>query len=211
MDTFDLEKEQERLAKRVELRDGFSTLSTIGGADFFPLDDKLVACVTVCSFPEMKLLEQKTYLLNHPLPYKPGFLAYRVLPALVEAYNLLEQEPELLLVNGLGINHPLRLGLASHLGLVLNIPTIGIAQKLFVGEVKGNQILYQNEICGFELKTRDHALPLYVSPGNLVALGSVPSLVQKTVLPPHKLPEPLHLARKYAKKAAKLLLKPSNP
>ncbi|MEK6846495.1 MAG: endonuclease V, partial [Nanoarchaeota archaeon] len=167
------------------------------------LPNKLLACVVVCEFPSLKVLEQKTYLLHDPLPYQPGFRAYREMPAMIEAYNLLEQEPDVILVKGEGILHPRRLGIASHLGLSLNKPTIGVSQNLVLGKLEQGKIFFNNEICGFEVKTREYANPVYVTPGHLITLGSVLNIVAKTIVFPHKMPEPLHLAHKLMRKSVK--------
>lgn len=211
MDLLQLKKEQQRLAPKVVLRDGFTSLKTIGGASTAAAGNKLIGCIVVCEFPSLKLLEQKTYVLSDALPFHAGFEAYREMPALVEAFNELETEPEVLLVDGTGILHPQKFGLACHLGLVLNKPTIGIADKLMLGQVEQGKLWLNNEMMGFEVKTRAHSLPLYCSPGHLVGLGTVLEMVKKTVQYPHKLPEPVHLAHKLARRKGKELLGLKSP
>lgn len=203
MDTFELKKEQKRLAEKVVLKDDPVKVKTIGGTECLATGNKLLACVVVCEYPSLKLIEKKTYLLPDPLPYKAGFLAYREMPAIIEAYNKLEQEPDLILVKGAGIAHPRKFGMASHLGIALNKPTIGVTQKLLSGKIQGGKIMLHNDIVGFEIKTKEHANPVYASPGHLVSLGSVLKIVSKTIKYPHKMPEPLHLARKIAKRKVK--------
>ncbi len=204
MDTLELKREQFRLAHKIILRDGFSTVKKIAGIDTLPIPpNQLLACVVVCEFPSLKIIEQKTYLLHDPLPYQPGFQAYRDMPAMIEAYNLLEQEPDVILVKGEGILHPRKMGVASQLGLMLNKSTIGITPKLNMGKVEQGKIFFNNEICGFKVKTREHANPVYVSPGHLITLGSTLNIVAKTIVYPHKLPEPLHLAHKIMRKKVK--------
>lgn len=201
MDTLELRREQQRLSQKVVLRDEFEQVKTIAGIDTQIVGNKLLACVVVCEFPSMKILETQTYTLNNPLPYKPGFQAYREMPAMIEAFNKLEQEPDVLLVEGEGILHPRKIGLASHLGLSLHQPTIGITQNLPLGKVQEGKILFDNEVCGFEINTREHANPIYISPGHLITLGSALDLITKTIRYPHKLPEPLHLAHKILRKS----------
>jgi len=203
MDTFELKKEQDKLAQRVQLQDSFTKIKTIGGVDCVQKDNKLLACVVVLEYPSLKFLEKKTAVLHDPLPYRPGFLAYREMPAIIEAFNMLEQEPDVLLVDGTGILHPRKLGMASHLGLALNQPTIGVNSKLHLGNVENGKIYFNNEFLGFEVKTREHATPIYVSPGHLITLGTSLQTVQRSIQHPHKLPEPLHLAHKLAKKEIK--------
>lgn len=203
MDTLELKKEQRKLAARVVLNDNFARINTLGAAACIPFGNKLLACVVVCNYPSLELKERKTFLLNDPLPYKSGFIAYREMPAIIEAFNLLEEEPAILLVQGSGILHPRKCDIASHLGLVLNIPTIGITSFLPLGRVEKGKIVVNNKICGLEIKTKEYAHPSYVSPGHLISLGTILNLVPKTIKYPHKMPEPLHLAHKIARKKVK--------
>jgi deoxyribonuclease V len=200
MDLYELKKEQYKLGKKVILRDGFAKIKTIGGVDCAQTKNKLIAFVVVCEFPSMKLIEKQTFVLPDPLPYSPGFLAYREMPAIIEAFNKLENEPDLVLVDGSGVLHPRKFGMASHLGLALNKPTIGLTKKSFVGKSENGKIYLGNELIGFEVKTREYANSLYISPGHLVSLGSTLKVIQQSIKPPHKLPEPLYLAHKFAKK-----------
>ena len=206
MDTFELKKEQLKLASKVELRDDFTTLGTIGGAECLAVGNKILASVVVCEFPSLKLLEHKTYFLSDALPYRPGFTAYREMPAIIEAFNQLEQEPDVLMVKGEGILHPRKCGLASHLGLALNKATFGVQETLILGRVEQGKIFLQNELLGFEVITREHSNPLFVSPGHLISLGSVLRIVKETLRFPHKMPEPLHLAHKLGKKILKEIM-----
>ena len=125
------------------------------------------------------------------------------MPAIIEAFNKLDLEPELLLIEGSGILHPRKLGIASHLGLALNIPTIGITQKLPIGNVEQGKVYLNRDFLGFEVKTKEHALPIYISPGNKIFLGTTLKIIKQTIVYPHKLPEPLHLASKLVRKKAK--------
>jgi deoxyribonuclease V len=203
METFELKKEQLKLAKKIELKDNFDKIKSIAGIECTVVNNKLLACVVLCEFPSMKVVQKKTYFLSDPLPYKPGYQAYREMPAMVEAYNSLDEDADLILVMGIGINHPRKIGIASHLGLILNKPSIGVTQKLLFGKVEKGKIIYNNEIAGFEIKTKDHANPIYVSPGNYITLGSTLDITSKCIKALHKMPEPLHLAHKFVKKKAK--------
>ena len=206
MDLYELKREQTRFADKVELQDSFSKIKTIGGVDCAQINNKLVASVVVCEYPSMKLLERKSFVLSDPLPYATGFLAYREMPAIIEAFNKLEQEPDLILVDGSGILHPRKFGLASHVGLSLNKPTIGVLKKPFVGRVELGKVYLGKDFVGFEIKTKEQASPLYISPGHQVSLGSCLKIVQDSIKPPHKLPEPIHLAHRFAKKKVKKVI-----
>ena len=200
MDTFELRREQLKLAPRIMLSDSVKEIKTMGGAVCQPLGNKLLACVVVCEFPSFKVKEQKTYLLDNPLPYRPGFSAYREMPAIIEAFNQLDEEPDILLVKGPGVLHPHNMGIASHLGLALNTPTIGVQDKITFGNLQDGKVLADGEVLGFEVKTREHSNPVYVSPGHRVSFETVQDLIPKTIVHPHKLPEPLHLAHKACRK-----------
>jgi len=202
MDLLELKREQQKLAQKIVLNDGFTKAKTIGAAYCYPVKDKLLAAVIVCD-SSMKLIESKTYLLSDLLPYHSDFQAYREMPAMIEAFNKLENEPDILIVNGPGILHTRKIGIASHLGLVLNVPTIGISQKLPIGIVQKGNIFIGKDMLGFEIKTREHSNSIYASPGHLISLGSVLRLIPSMIKYPHKLPEPLHLAIKMAKNDGK--------
>lgn len=202
MDIFNLTREQLKLASKIILNDNFSKIKTIGGVECANFGNKLLACVVVCEWPSLQVREKKTYVLDNPLPYRPGFTAYREMPAIIEAYNQLVEEPDILLVKGSGILHPRKIGIASHLGLALNVPTIGVQDKIEIGVPEKGKILLDGQVAGFEIKTREFSKPIFVSPGHLISLGSVLNIIPKTIIFPHKMPEPLHLAHKIAKKRA---------
>lgn len=204
MDLIELKREQQKLARKIVLTDTFTTIATIGGIVCTVIDNtKILATVVVCDFPSYELKEKASFILHDPLPYKPEFIAYREMPAMIEAYNLLQEDPDLLLVQGSGILHSRRCGIASHLGLALNIPTIGVTEFLPVGMIEKGNIILDNQVAGFEIKTREYANPLYISPGHHISLGSVLHLISQTIKTPHKMPEPLHLAQKIARKKVK--------
>ncbi len=200
MDLLELKREQAKLSYRINLEDTFSEIKTIGGAECQVIGNKLLATVVVCEFPSFEVKEQKSYVLDNPLPFKQGFAAYREMPAIIEAVNQLEQEPDLLLVKGEGILHPRGLGIASHLGLELNIPTIGVQDKFTFGNLQEGRIIVDGRVSGFEIKTKEFSNPLFVSAGHNISPETVLNIIPKTILHPHKLPEPLHLAHKLGRK-----------
>src|SRR3989338_3665354 len=200
MDLIELKREQAKLSYRVKLENSFQEIKTIGAAECQVMGSKLLATVVVCEFPSFKVKEQKSYLLGNPLPYKQGFVAYREMPAIIEAVNQLDEEPDLLLVKGEGIVHPRGLGIAAHLGLELNLATIGIQDSLTFGDLQDGKILIDGQVAGFEIKTKEFSNPLFISPGHNVSLETIKEIIPKTIIHPHKLPEPLHLAHKLGRK-----------
>ncbi|MBI2650168.1 endonuclease V, partial [Candidatus Woesearchaeota archaeon] len=132
------------------------------------------------------------------VPYLKGFLAYREGPAISEAYSKLENKPDVVIFDGHGISHPRRIGMASHMGVLLEQASIGIAKQLLAGEVKGNKVYAGKEARAELVVTREHSKPVYVSPGHKISLKTSVEIVEKCMRFPHKLPEPLHLAHRYA-------------
>jgi len=160
------------------------------------------AAVVVLSFPQLQPLEVATASRDGGFPYIPGLLSFRELPVVLEACAKLRHAPDLLLVDGQGIAHPRRFGLASHLGLWLNLPSIGCAKsRLFgehgeVGERRGEAAPLRapdGEEIGVLLRTRDRVKPLYVSPGHLLAIEQAGKLVLACG-GRYRLPEPTRLA-----------------
>ncbi len=197
MDIERLKEEQILLARKIIVRDDFKEIKTIAGCDQAFYDKKVISAIVVCD-KDMNILEKAVAEIDEKIPYIPGLLFYREGPAAVEAFHKLNTKPDLLMVEGNGILHPLRIGMASHLGLILDVPTIGVSKKLLLGTKEGEKIFVGNEIRGEEVKTKEHSNPLYVSPGHRVSLGTSVELVKQLIRPPHKLPEPIHLAHRLA-------------
>ena len=198
MDLNKLKLEQEKLAKKVLLKDSFEKLELIGGVDQSYHDDIVISAIAICNFETMQVLEQVFSTAKAAISYVPGYLSYREGNAIANAFAKLNVKPDVLIFDGNGILHPKMLGVASHIGVLEDIPTIGVAKQLLLGEMKANKIYVDKELRGESLITRDHARPIYVSPGNKITLKTSLEIVKKCMRFPHKLPEPLHLAHKYA-------------
>ena len=206
---FNIEKskeEQIRLAKKIVKTDEFDELKLVAGADFAFFENKIISAISVCEFPSMKLVEKQTAVADAVMPYIPGLEGYRESPAAAEAFLKLKNKPDLLIVDGHGISHPRKLGLASHLGLILDIPSIGVAEKLMSGKIEGDYVIIDNEKRGVLMQTKEHAKPLILSTGHKVSLKTAKEIISKTIVYPHKLPEPVHLAHKFADKKRKELI-----
>lgn len=200
-------KEQYKLAEKVELKDSFSKIKTIAGVDQAFIDEnKIISGIVVLDYKTMDVIESKYVVLDSKVPYIPTYLGFREGPAIIEAFGKLESKPDVLMIDGHGISHPRRIGMASHIGLLLDIPTIGVAKKLVIGDVKEGKIYFDKEIRGFEITTKEHAKPIYISPGHKIGLGTTISITRQT-LKGHKLPEPLQAAHRYVNKLKKRLEK----
>ncbi len=162
--------------------------------------------VVLLSYPDLRLVEH--HLVEEPLafPYVPGLLAFREVPLLARAFEKLERAPDLLLVDGHGLSHPRRFGIACHLGLLLDVPTIGVAKSRLVGqhgepppEVGGRSELRDGpDLIGLVLRTRDGVSPVYVSVGHRIGLQQAAEWVLR-VCRGYRLPEPTRLADQLSK------------
>ncbi len=198
VDIAKLKAEQIKLAKEVVCRDEFDKVKLVAGVDQAFIGDEVISAIVVCDYKTLKPVEEKYAIVKTDVPYIPGYLSYREAPAIVEAYGKLEQKPDVLIVDGNGILHPRRIGMASHVGILLDVPTIGVAKTFLLGEKMDHEIMVGNEVRGFELITKEHARPIYVSIGHKIGLGSSVRIVKDCLVYPHKLPEPLHLAHRKA-------------
>ena len=198
-----LKEEQLALAKKVSVKDEVEELNLIAGCDQTFADNKIISGIVVLRYNDFEVVEKQYSSVRAAIPYIPGFLSYREAPAIIEAFNKLENKPDVLIVEANGILHPRKLGMASHVGLSLDIPTIGVAKKLLCGEVKNSKVYVNDEVRASVLVTKEHANPLYISPGHKVNLRRALEIVKKCIKLPHKLPEPLHLAHKYAREKSK--------
>ncbi len=192
-----LKEEQEKLAKKVIIKDDFDKLELIAGVDQNFSGKNIISAIVVCD-KDMKIVEKKYAITKVKFPYVPGFLAYREGPVIIEAFSKIENKPDVLMVDGNGILHPSRIGLASHIGILLDQCTIGVSKSFLLGVTKGDEIYVENELRGMKIKLKEGSKPLFVSPGNKISLNTAVDIVKKSVRLPHKLPEPLHLAHRYA-------------
>ncbi|TKJ36837.1 endonuclease V [candidate division LCP-89 bacterium B3_LCP] len=162
---------------------------------------RLWAAVVAIHLPELKIVEEAFATIEAGYPYIPGLLSFREIPVLIEAMRNLTSKPDLVICDGQGIAHPRFFGLASHLGLWLNVPTIGCAKSLLVGEAAEpgihagdwQPLKYKNRTVGGILRTRKGCKPMYVSPGHMIDVDRSISLVQATNKG-YRLPEPTRLA-----------------
>ncbi|MEM4390087.1 MAG: endonuclease V [Candidatus Micrarchaeia archaeon] len=195
---------QETLAKRVILKNNYGKLELVGGADAAYARGKIVAAAVVCDASTLRPVEQARVILHHVFPYIPGFLAFREGPAIVAAVRKLRHKPDLLLINGHGICHPRGCGLASHVGLQLKMPTIGVAQGLLKGTVERRGKLFVGKrFVGYALRRASFA-PIFISPGHRVSLASSARLVRR-FLREHRLPEPLFHAHVLAERTKRAI------
>jgi deoxyribonuclease V len=195
---------QKLVADLVITEDDFGELRLIAGVDQSFMDDKIISCIIVLKYDSLEVVERVHSIQPVNYPYIPTFLSFREGPAIVSAFKKLKIPPDILLVDGAGINHPRRAGIATHVGVALDVPTIGITKKILCGEGKepaevgeANPLIYEGKNVGWLLKSGKRSRTIVVAPGHRVSLDSSLSIVKKC-LRNHKLPEPLRLAHEYA-------------
>lgn len=201
IDLDNLIAEQKRLSKLVSLKDGmdFSLVERVAGCANSFLGNQIISAIVVCN-NNFEVLEQNYATKKLEFPYIAGFRAYRELPAMVECFEKLEEVPDVIFIDGHGIAHPRRLGIASHFGISIQRPTIGIAQRLLVGGIDGDKIILDGKDVGLCFVTKQGSKPIYISPGHRISLNTTLKITRKFLKLPHKLPEPLVIARRYADK-----------
>jgi deoxyribonuclease V len=195
---------QRRLAARVRQGPPLRKVETIAGADVSAgrKNEILAAVVVVMRLGTFEILEVRRAKMRARWPYVPGFLSFREAPVVLEAFRHLKTRPDLVICDGQGRAHPRRLGLASHVGLALGVPTIGCAKSLLVGTVprepgrrRGGRALLMDggERIGTVLRTRSSVKPVYVSVGHAIDLASAERWVL-AASPRFRLAEPIRAA-----------------
>jgi deoxyribonuclease V len=197
---------QRELASRVETSRPLAPYQTVAGADvsYNKFSPTLYAAVVVLRADTLEEIERAGVVAQASFPYVPGLLSFREAPPVIEAFKKLTVRPEVLICDGQGIAHPRRLGLASHLGLWLGIPTIGCAKSRLCGRheepgpARGDwtPLVDEDETIGAVLRTRARVKPLYVSPGHLCDLEGAIAAVLATTRK-YRLPETTRLAHNY--------------
>ncbi len=198
---------QQKLRDRVETRDRLRRPRLVAGVDVGVgrRRRRAHAAVAVLSFPALELVARATATLPLAFPYVPGLLSFRELPAAIAALQKLHRPPDLILCDGQGLAHPRRFGLACHLGLVLDRPTVGVAKSRLIGShaepgpERGDRapLLDGDEVIGTVLRTRARVRPLYVSIGHRVSLATAEELTL-ACSPRYRLPETTRWAHRLA-------------
>ena len=177
----------------------------VAGVDVSVKNDQSQAAVVVVAFPDFRPIETVLARGPTPFPYVPGLLSFREGPVLEEAFERLRNEPDVFLFDGMGIAHPRRIGIASHMGLWLEKPTVGCGKTLLCGrygplsDEKGASapLVDRGEVIGAAVRTRDAKNPMFISPGHLADIPTAVELVLRCA-PKYRLPQPIRLAHRAA-------------
>jgi len=194
---------QNQLKKILILENKTEKLDLIAGADvsYSKKDDAFFAAVVVLKLPELEEVERATAVGRVKFPYIPTLLSFREAPILLKAFEKLSHIPDAVIFDGQGIAHPRRMGLAAHMGLILDLPSVGCAKKKLIGtynplgEEAGDYspLKYRGRVVGVALRTRKGTKPVFVSPGHKMDLPGAIQLVM-TTSKGFRLPEPTRRA-----------------
>ena len=183
----------------------FDAITLVAGVDVSVKHNVSQAAVVVLTYPDLEVIETALAKQPTPFPYVPGLLTFREGPALIEAFEKLENTPDVFIFDGMGRIHPRRMGIASHLGLWLDKPTIGCGKTHFIGDYdqpaseKGSfaPLTHKGEQLGIVLRTRTNVKPVYISPGHLCDIASAQQLTLNCT-PKYRLLRPVRLAHNAA-------------
>jgi deoxyribonuclease V len=194
---------QQRMSKLLILQDQVpGKIRHVAGIDVAYTKDTSIAAAAILEYDSLKLEETQTVSCRTQLPYIPTLLAFREIMPSIQCIRKLRIQPDIFLVNGHGYAHPYHCGLASHLGLVLKKPTIGIAKNKLIGKIQNPQqkiapITHNGKTIGAKLEINPKHKPIYVSIGHMVSLQTAIRIAQQTAHNNH-LPEPLLKAHQTA-------------
>lgn len=201
---------QRDLAGQVDVTVALPEFELVAGADvsYNRFSDVIFASVLVWRRSDAKAIESHSAIRETHFPYVPGLLSFREAPALLDAFARLETVPDVVMIDGQGIAHPRRLGIASHMGLWLNLPCVGCAKSRLSGRFEepdraagsSSMLRDRDEVIGAVVRSKNNVLPLFVSPGHRIDLESSARVVLGCVRG-YRLPEPTRLAHEYVNTA----------
>jgi deoxyribonuclease V len=182
-------------------------ISLIAGVDVAYAGEFAIGAVAVLDYDSLKLVESQTAMCQAKFPYVPTLLSFREIPPAATCVKRLKRQPDVFLVDGQGMAHPYRCGFASHLGLALGKPTVGVAKSRLTGvpTVIGSEVFLvdNGQIIGAVVTTREGVKPVYVSVGHLISLATAVKIVKHGARN-QRIPEPLRQAHKLASEKRKL-------
>lgn len=194
---------QQQLRSEIVLEPLQQPVRVIGGADisFNKYSETIYAGIVLLRFPDLQVIHTESVVSRTRFPYIPGLLAFREVPALYEVWEQLPQKPDVLVLDGHGIAHPRRMGIAAHFGVVAGAATIGCAKSRLVGHYEEPEdapmaesvLMHQNEAIGTVLRTKKRCLPVFVSPGYGITMAESVNLIRNCT-GRYRIPEPTRLA-----------------
>ncbi|MEF8880131.1 MAG: endonuclease V [Candidatus Thermoplasmatota archaeon] len=200
-----LREKQLSLKRKLDLKDDFDDIETAAGLDVaYPKNDfdKACAACVVMDFDSKDIIETKTFFTESFFPYIPTYLSYRELPLLKGVVKELDSLPSVFMLDGNGILHPFGFGLASHFGVEMELPSIGVAKSLLCGDIINDAVYVDDEKRGFAFFSSEKLKrPVYISPGHKIALNSSLEVTKNFGF--YRVPEPVRQAHRLARKSIK--------
>jgi deoxyribonuclease V len=198
---------QYQMRTGISLQTSFGNITTVAGADISHNKDSdiVYAGIIILSYPQMIVQSYSLVEAQTTIPYIPGYLGFREVPALLKAWNQLPQKPDVMVLDGQGITHPRQMGIAAHFGLLADCPAIGCAKNMLYGNFPelGNQkfsdspIASKNgDLLGYALRTKRDVKEVYISPGHKVSIPDSLEII-KNCVKNHRIPEPTRQAHDY--------------
>lgn len=197
---------QNELRSKIELKPLDKPITTIAGSDisFNKYSETVYAGIVVMNFPSLQVIETVSVVDEARFPYVPGLLAFREVPALVKCWEQLQTKPDLLVLDGHGISHPRRMGIATHFGVLMQTPTMGCAKSLLTGKYPepanepgaATDLVHKNEIVAKVLRTKRATKPVFISPGNLITQDECLQVIMQCVRG-YRIPEPTRLTHNF--------------
>jgi deoxyribonuclease V len=205
---------QAALRDRVKIIPLYKQPNLVAAVDAAFSGEQVIGAACVYSYPELILKEEVYAATKVYLSYIPGYLSFREGPAIIEALKKLKTDPDVILFDGQGIAHPKGLGIASHIGVILNKPTIGCAKSKLVGEYeepgmhKGDKsfLRYNKKTIGIVLRTKENVKPVFVSPGHRLDLKSSVEIILRCT-GKYRIPDPLRRADILSKEAKREIVR----
>jgi len=196
---------QRELRSKVVTRNELGPVRTVAGVDVSTAGQRAHAAIVVLGFPDLQPLEAAEADLPLTVPYIPGLLTFREGPAILAALESQQVEPDLFIFDGQGLAHPRRMGIATHIGVIMDRPSIGCAKSRLVGDYGKvgpkvgdySELYHQGEIIGAVLRTRENVKPVFISIGHKVDLATAMDYILRCGMG-YRLPEPIRWAHKVA-------------
>jgi deoxyribonuclease V len=197
---------QEEIAQRIVKKDDFDTpIASVGGVDSAYIDETVITACVVLKWPTLELLEKKIVVGNATFPYISTFFVFREGPSILQVLSRLEIMPTILMLDSHGIAHPAFAGCASHIGVMADLPTIGVAKNILCGSWKADPISvgewspinFSNRVIGAYYLSQNQNKPIIISIGHRISLETAIK-VTKTCIKGHRLPEPTFFAHQVA-------------
>jgi deoxyribonuclease V len=199
-------KYQQELRQSINLEPFNGPVNTIAGADisYNKYSSLIYAGIVVMSYPDLKVLHRAGTVAQTEFPYISGLLAFREIPALLEVWDTLQLKPDIMLLDGQGIAHPRRLGIATHFGLLTDVPSVGVAKSRLFGRFDepsteagaASPLLDRAEQLGIAYRSKKNCNPIFISPGHRMNIAQSAEIV-KNCVGKYRIPEPTRLAHEW--------------